>query len=199
MKKELNKIILFIGFLVVVVGAWIVAFDVAPRVLVSTFSLPMIAAVLALAFVNSANNSLKTVGYSLAILLGAFGLRMIWFDWLYTTGELISAIGFIIMALATVCYLIVRLLALFGFVKKTRNHASSESICLWNELTRYKEMLEDGILTEEEFSELKQKAMTGADAKEPTMDDLKKWKKLLDQQIINDEEFIAIKKNIFAK
>ena len=56
-----------------------------------------------------------------------------------------------------------------------------------------------GILTEEEFVELKQRAMEGSGNQSPSMDDLKKWKKLLDQQVINQEEFSTIKRNIFSK
>ena len=60
-------------------------------------------------------------------------------------------------------------------------------------------MLQDKILSEEEFDSLKQKTLANAEAKAISIDDLKKWKKLLDQQIITEAEFKQIKDNIFNK
>ena len=200
MKKEFNKIILFIGLAVAIIGVWYMAIASELSFLMNAFSVPLIAAILAFTFVCTSKDSLKTVGYALSALLGAHGLRtIVLFDGYIRISEMITAVGFIIMSLATVCHLIMILLGLLGFVKKNRNNATADANGLCDELTHYKELLKDGILNEEEFAELKQKAMEGADQKAPTMDDLKKWKKLLDQQVINDEEFVAIKKNIFAK
>lgn len=201
MKKEINKIVLFLGFLTTVAGVWVSAFTDYVR---DAITLTMIAAVLAIAFVNASNNVLKTVGYSLSAVLGAIGLDSIILmfnskTYIISTGTFVTSIGMVIMSLGTLIYFVVFVLNFFGFVKTRAKNAPADAPCLYNELSRYKEMLGDGILTEEEFSELKQKAMDGADMQVPSMDDLKKWKRLLDQQVITQEEFASIKKNIFAK
>ena len=67
---------------------------------------------------------------------------------------------------------------------------------LLNELTRYKEMQDEKVLTEEEFAELKQRIMENTNNKISSVEDLKKWKKLLDQQIITEEEFAGKKKQL---
>lgn len=199
MKKEVNKIIMFLGFLVTIVGAWVGVLTVKDYIF-NTLNLTVIAVILAFAFVNSSNNVLKNVGYSLSAFVGAIGLDLILdMGKKLKVGMLIMPVGMIIMALATVIYFVVFLLKFFGFVKVDGKNSVGDAPCLWNELGHYKEMLTDGILTEDEFSDLKQKAMENADIQAPSMDDLKKWKKLLDQQIITEEEFAAIKKNIFAK
>ena len=194
MKKEVNKIIAFLGFLAALTGIWFSAFS---ALTFGGVNMTVIALILAFAFVNASNNVLKIIGYSLNVCLGAIGMsnlvRLPYVD----VGTLVMAIGMLIMTLATVIYFFVFLLGYFGFVKQ-KDKKSSEAPSLWSELNRYKEMEEDGILTAEEFSDLKQKAMDGADTTVPTMDDLKKWKKLLDQQVITAEEFASIKKNIFA-
>ena len=194
MKKEVNKIVSFLGFLTALAGIWISAFS---AISFGGFDLTVIALILALAFVNASNNVLKIIGYSLNACLGAIGLgtliRIPYLD----IGTRVMAIGMLIMTLATIIYFFVFLLGYFGFVKQ-KDKKAEEGSSLWNELNRYKELQEEGILTAEEFADLKQKAMDGADTSVPTMDDLKKWKKLLDQQVITAEEFASIKKNIFA-
>lgn len=197
MKKEINKIVLFLGFLTTVVGFWISVFT---DYVFGGLNLTVIAVLLAFAFVNASNNVLKIVGYSLNVILGAIGLKaMLTLGVYFSVGTLVMSIGMLIMTLATVIYFVVFLLNYFGFVKTGTKNDVADAPCLWNELSRYKEMLADGIITADEFSELKQKAMEDADIQTPSIDDLKKWKKLLDQQIITDEEFASVKKNIFAK
>ena len=198
MKKEFNKIVLFIGLLVTMVGFWLRSFG-------STFvglDFTLIVMICAFGFVLVTNTVLKTMGYCLSATFGAIGisniLKMTAANEL-SIGLLTMSIGMIVMSLAAVIYFVRFLLGYFGFVKKIDKQGNLNEDCLWKELSRYKELLEDGILTEEEFSELKQRAMDGADRESTSMDDLKKWKKLMDQQVIDAEEFSSIKKNIFAK
>ena len=199
MKKEVNKIILFLGFLMAMVGLWLTALN---NPSFTALSFTMITVILAFAFVNATNNVLKIVGYSLCGTLGASGIYalLVELSAMYISiGAVLMAVGMILMALAALIYLVAFLLGFFGFVKKNEKGGDNEVSCLWTELGRYKEMQADGILTEDEFVELKQRAMDGSGNQSPSMDDLKKWKKLLDQQVITEEEFGAIKKNIFAK
>ena len=201
MKREFNRIVLFLGFLTAIVGLWITALK-SPAFVGLDFS--VIAVILAFSFVNASNCVLKIVGYSLCGVLGANGLRAMLqliggVEEYFSIGSFVMSLGMVIMSIAALIYLVVLILGFLGFVKKSANGRHAEDSCLWTELGRYKEMLEDGILTEEEFVELKQRAMEGSSNQSPSMDDLKKWKKLLDQQVINQEEFATIKKNIFSK
>lgn len=199
MKKEFNKIVLFVGFLTALVGIWVSVFT---SLVFQGLSITALAVILSFAFVNSTNKALKTVGYSISAVLGAIGTNVIltmFIEEAIDIGAFIFAVGMVIMAFAALVYLFVFVLNYFGFVKNGQKEASKESACLCNELIRFKEMKEDGILTADEFSDLKQKAMDGAETTTSSMDDLKKWKKLLDQQVITEEEFASIKKNIFAK
>ena len=193
MKKEFNKIVAFIGFLTTLVGLWIGAFITYAY---QGLNLVVIAVILAFAFINASNNVLKIVGYSLNVVLGAIGINAILIP--FNVGTLVASIGMMIMTLATLIYFVMFVLSFFGFVKAAKD-GGKDAPCLWNELGRYKEMLTDGILTQDEFTELKQKAMENANVDVPSIDDLKKWKKLLDQQVITEDEFASIKKNIFAK
>ncbi len=207
MKKEINKIILFIGFLTTLVGLWLGVFTAEEAYEFEMLLSGVLTIVLAFAFVNAANKVLNIIGYSFSAILGAVGLSNILLAPIEIedgyevvvlgTGTLVMSIGMIIMAFAAIIYLFVVLLNFFGFVKKTEKE--TKNTCLLGELARYKEMQDDGILTVEEFSDLKQKAFEGADTDAPSMDDLKKWKKLLDQKVISEEEFANIKKNLFAK
>ncbi len=200
MKKEVNKIILTLGFITSMVGLWYNAINGNLNRVVYAFEVSMLAAVLAIAFIFASNTTLKNLGYGLTALLGATGIRsIILMDGNIYIGLLIPAIGFIIMSLSGILYLFALLFKFFGFVKKNDQQNCLVSSGLLNELARYKEMQDDKVLTEEEFSELKQRAMENTDNKISSVEDLKKWKKLLDQQIITEEEFANIKKNIFAK
>lgn len=200
MKKELNKIIMFIGFAVMVVG-WIIAaasevevedYDIAITYTVVT--LANIAAILAIAFVFAKNGVVKNVGYALSALVGAEGVGLIVNG---SDEEMVAAIGAILMLVAAVLYFFVVCLKFFGFVKGGEKAATSNNIAAV--LTGYKEMKEEEVITEEEFNGLKQKLFDGTEQKVNSVDDLKKWKKLLDQKVITDEEFSKIKSDIFAK
>ena len=196
MKKEFNKIVLFIGFLATIVGLWISIFT---GYVFMGLDLAIISVILALAFVNATNNVLKIVGYSLNVVTGAIGLRALCLMPYFDLGTLIMAIGMMIMTFASIVYFFGFLLAYLGFVKASETESGGEDSHLFNELVRYKEMQDEGILSADEFADLKQNVMGAIDDVKLTMDDLKKWKNLLDQNVITEAEFTYIKKNIFAK
>ena len=117
MKKEFNKIVLFVGFLTVLVGIWISVFT---SLVFEGLSATALAVILSFAFVNSSNKVLKTVGYSISAVLGATGIGAILamlIEGYIDIGAFISAVGMVLMAFAALVYLFVFVLNYFGFVK----------------------------------------------------------------------------------
>ena len=195
MKKTITNIMMFVGYLVMLVGFVIAGLDKKSTALVLTmvFAYPAIAATLALCFIHAKNNVVKNVGYALAALAGVYGILM-----LVSEMMLVSAIGLIVMLLASLGYVVVLLLEFFGFVKadKMLNITNDVSTLLG----KYKEMEKEQVITEEEFLQLKAQALqTLAEKEEASLEDLKKWKKLLDQKVITEEEFAQLKAKVFTK
>ena len=194
MKKEINKVIMTIGFIFVVVGLLIYGLDDELAVL-TVFTYANIAAVLATAFIFAKNSVAQNVGYGLGALVGVYGISCIVNE--SATGVIIFSIGMILMLLAAILYFIVVALKFFGFVKGGNVTASGCNGNISDVLGRYKEMEKEKVLTAEEFDELKKKALDAVQEKAVSLDDLKKWKKMLDQQVITEEEFAAMKAKAF--
>ncbi len=200
MKKTLNQIFMVIGFVVTVIGILLANVESYGAVL-ATFAIPAIAAVFAVTCIFAANNVIKSIGYALASLVASYGIGVLsWIDPKnLEIGVLVSAVGMTLMGVAVLLYGLIFVLKLFGFVKSTQPKESKALNSALEELGHYKELLQDKILTEDEFADLKQKALANSDKKAISIDDLKKWKKLLDQQIITEAEFAQIKEEIFNK
>ncbi len=201
MKKELNKIIIIIGFIVTVVGACLAVLIDTPPVPMSSTIISNIAALLAVTFIFASNSIIKNIGYTLSVLLVIDSLKaLVLKATLGSIGFIVYYIGFIVMAVGALIYFAINFLAYCGFVKKDRQISKENyNKNLLDELMRYKEMQQEKVLTDEEFSELKEKILENNAAKTNSIDDLKKWKKLVDQQVITDEEFSKIKTDIFNK
>ena len=199
MKKALNQIVMVLGFVVLVIGTALANLSTAAAI-PATFVTVNLAAIFAVTCIFAANNVIKNIGYALAAFVAAYGAGVIaWF--VPETGDigtLVASIGMLIMGVAVLLYALLFVLKAFGFVKNGTCEESKTAATL-DELGRYKEMLQEKILSEEEFDSLKQKILATAEAKAISIDDLKKWKKLLDQQIITEAEFKQIKDNIFNK
>ena len=204
MKKELNKTIIFIGFIVVAIGLVIsgIVEGIAINALFLTinFISVYLAAVLATVFVFTENGILKNVGYGLIAMLGAFGIAGVTYMSNLAIGVMVSSIGMVVMFLGAIIHFFMICLKFFGFVKvKEQKIGSEKGKDILDVLTYYKDMQNEKILTEEEFEDVKKKLLSDIGDKASSMDDLKKWKKLLDQKIINEEEFSSIKAEIFCK
>ena len=197
MKKTLNQFVMILGFIVVIIGT-IMANVLTSGASVTTFTTVNVAAIFAVTCIFAANSIIKNIGYGLAAFVASFGIGVVaWVDpENLNIGEVIAAFGMIIMGVAALLYALIYVLRAFGFVKK--GVAKEDTIAL-DELGRYKEMLQDNILSDDEFDGLKQKVLATEAAKAISIDDLKKWKKLLDQQVITEAEFKQIKENIFNK
>lgn len=191
MKKSIVTAIMFIGFILVAVGALLEDPTIA---MASAFSTPFLAAALAVCFIGAKNNVVKNVGFALATLMGIYGVALM------VNGTLIvSGIGMIVMLLAALIYVVPVVLNYFGFVKGKENGTALRTD-ISSLLGKYKEMEAEKVINEEEFTHLKAKALQMLSEKENVnLDDLKKWKKLLDQQVINEEEFAQLKAKIFTK
>ena len=196
MKKELNKILMFIGFIVTVVGAIICGVSNKANFAL-VFTIPNLAAVFALTLIFAKNETVKNTGYALAGLVGAYGVATIASE---NEDLMVAAVGMILMLVAAAIYFFVICLKFFGFVKDSEKRSvHSESGNLLATLEKYKEMQQEKVLSEEEFADLKQKVFAAVEHKAVSVEDLKKWKKLLDQKVITEEEFAQIKADIFNK
>ena len=196
MKKELSKIIIFIGFIVVLLGVIldVLALDsfTASAIISSSTSLSYIAVALATCFVFAKNKTLQNVGFSLAALEGIIGLLNI------LVSEVLSfvSVGKAIMFVACIIQLLVICLTFFGYSKgKTKTETQDVAVLL----NSYKEMQNEKVITEEEYISLKQATLSSINNDNPTLTDLRKWKKLLDQSVITEEEFANLKSKIFNK
>ena len=202
MKKQINQIIIVLGFVVAVIGACMASAMRSPIASISTSAIANIAALLAVTFLFANHPVVKNIGYTLAVLLSVDAVAglMLAKPCTQNIGFIIYCIGFLLMTVGALIYFLMVFLTYCGFVKsgkKTANHSCKGN--LLDELIRYKEMQQEKVLTEEEFSELKQKMLENSENKSDSIDDLKKWKKLLDQQVITEEEFSKIKADIFCK
>ncbi len=202
MKKQINQIIIVLGFVVAVIGACLAAALSSVAGFVSTTAIANIAALLAVTFIFANHSVIKNIGYTLAALLaidGIAGLMIVEVS-AQTIGFIIYCFGILLMTIGSLIYFLMQFLTYCGFVKHSKkNTINSCKGNLLDELIRYKEMQQEKVLTEEEFSELKQKMLENSENKSDSIDDLKKWKKLLDQQVITEEEFSKIKADIFCK
>ena len=193
MKKEFNKILMVVGFVVAALGAFLM--PMMEKVVESTLSSAYIVPVLAVCFVFAKNNVLKNVGYALTVLCGADGINYL-INGSGTALILIGA-GLLIMFVAAVIYFLLLCLKFFGFVKSGKvSCGGSDPIKV---LSQYNELVNEKIVTEEEFDELKKNLLASNETKVGSIEDLKKWKKALDQKIITEEEYASVKAGIFVK
>ena len=195
MKKSLTKLVMFAGFIIVVIGIIVDSMITElPAIAFSSLELSVVAAILAICFINAKNNVLINVGYCMAGILGACGLANFM---TLSSSELnmVTSVGYMVMGVSAVFYLFTTILDFFGFVKNGRSADNDGNIVAV--LNKYKEMEKEKVITADEFDNLKAKALKCADGEEYSVEDLKKWKKLFDQQIINEEEFASVKSKIF--
>ncbi len=201
MKKEWNKVVMVIGFLVSVLGAIIGAIESlkGATLILGYATSTMLVALLGAAFVFAKNSVVKNVGYGLAAIVGVWGIATIMDVNAVTAavGYMISCVGAIIMLVASFIYFIVLALDFFGFVKRKSEEA--KKACAIDALPEYKAMKDEQLLTDEEFEGVKRSVLENAEVKINSLYDLKKWKKLLDQKVITEEEFSAVKKEYFSK
>lgn len=192
MKKELNQIIMVIGFAIALVGVVIDSLNKTP-VISTLLTTGTISVVLSTAFIFSGNNTVKNVGYGLGAFIGANGIYI-----LAQGGEFIGAmvfgIGLIVIFVATFLYFLLLCLKFFGFAKNTEANPTT-----LDKLFAYKQLLDEKVVNEQEFNELKKKLLSVSENKVPTIEDLKKWRKAVDQKIISEQEYDALKTKILLK
>ncbi len=203
MKKELNKIIIFIGYTVFFVGVVLsgASDTMEIAILLATINIVSVylAILLSVPFIFAENKLLKNIGYSLIALSSGYALSIVLTAGI-ETGMMISSVGMLVMFLGALMRFIMICLNFFGFIKTADGSSTvDKSRDALNILAYYKELQNENILTDEEFEETKQKLLNDMRPKANTMDDIKKWKKLLDQKVINEEEFTAIKAEMLGK
>lgn len=196
--KSVKKFVMVIGFIVLIVGIIIASLFDTGLVMNNAFFYYYIAAVLATTFIFSKNEIVKYVGYGLAAVNGGIGLSIITSAGFYDMGAMIEGIGLLTMLLSSFLYIFEIFLGLLGFIKTDKVN-SEKKYSFVEILEKYKQLQKDGIVTEEEYEELKNKTLNNTEKKVDSFDDLKKWKKLLDQEVITEEEFSEVKASYFKK
>lgn len=197
MKKSIIKIIIAIGFFVVVLGAMLDPMTkqrAAAFVLSNIFVYIAVAAILGTVFVFSKNTTLANAGYALCAIVGTFGVTFMMYSDSYPIT--VTSIGLVIMFVGAVLQFLLVTINFFGFIKAEDGKAGGE---IYTILTKYKEMEKDKIISEEEFNDLKTKTFAANPTDKVSLEDIKKWKKLLDQNIITETEFANMKAKIFKK
>lgn len=194
MKKfEINKIVIFVGFVFYVLGMLLDTFSFNPT-FVASLQATSIYVLLGAFFIYAKNTVVQKIGYGLCAISGIIGLyTILWTD--FTTGALISSCGSVIMLLGSIIVFITLILSLFGFTKGS----SSKTNDVISSLSAYSSLKDENVITDEEFTTLKQSALENCNGKSLSFSDLKQWKKLLDQKIITEEEFTSVKADLFKK
>lgn len=182
-----------IGFIVAALGT--ILSPMMALSLESILSTTFIVPILVVCFIFAKNATLKNVGYALAVICGTNGITAIFYG--VSIDQLLIGIGLLVMFIAAVLYFLVICLKFFGFVKSGKgNCPASDPIHV---LSQYKDLVNEKIVTEEEFDELKRNLLANGDNKVNSLEDLKKWKKALDQKIITEEEYASVKASVFSK
>ncbi|MBR3894513.1 MAG: SHOCT domain-containing protein [Clostridia bacterium] len=214
MKKEISKILIVIGLIVVLLGFLLDGlvnkidadelskydYGYAYRAdsmrngsgaLISGTALgDCLFVAIACAFALSKNQSFVNMGYLLGAIAGIFCIVM------FPSGKymlIISSLGMILMLIAAVIYLVSKMLNFFGFVKAGATSVSDTSTLL----KQYKQMEENAIITADEFVALKSKLFHDFKPRANSLEELKNWKALCDQGIITEEEFSNVKSKLF--
>ena len=203
MKKfEINKKIIFVGFILYVIGITLGSitydysdiYDFLDLTFWNFLQLTSVSVLLGSFFIYAKNIVVQRIGYGLCAISGAMGLKILLWS-AYNTGIMIACIGCILMLLGVIIVFITLILGLFGFTKT----GASKTNDIISSLSAYNTLKAENVITEEEFSNLKQQALENCNGKSLSFADLKQWKKLLDQKIITADEFSSVKADLFKK
>lgn len=207
MKKEINQILIVIGFIVVLVGlilapitSVVPSIDGGEVIIPAQINLSSIAIVslLGATFIFAKNSIVKNIGYGLCAIDAGVALNALFNG--YNIGLMIYAFGYFIMLIGALLYFLVVVLKFFGFVKDKKTDSTiSETTNLLDALNKYRTLVEETILSEEEFNDIKANLFASTSNKAKSIDDLKKWKKAVEQNVITEEEYASIKSGILNK
>ena len=193
MKDKVKKILVFIGFMLIAVGAIISGLGST----ISLTSLGYLGGVFVICFINSNNKTLVNFGYAIAGIGIADGVVAITMK-NAKIADILGGAGMILMGVAALLYAIGIVCRFFGVTRTKKGYKNNEMSTI-EEIETYAEMKKDGILTEEEFVEMKNKVFKVEETTKSNIEDLKKWKKLFDQKVITEEEFSSVKAEVLKK
>lgn len=193
---EINKIVIFVGFILYVIGITLSAFayDFTDFTFWSLLELTTVSVLLGSFFIYAKNIVVQRIGYGLCAINGVMGLKILLWS-AHNTGIMLASIGCIFMLLGSIIVFITLILSIFGFTKNAVNKTND----VITSLSAYNNLKAENVITEEEFSNLKQQALENCNGKHLSFSDLKQWKKLLDQKIITADEFSSVKADLFKK
>lgn len=200
MKKNIIKTIIFLGFIIAVLGAIIDPMIANAELRAYAFLFTnvsvyiAVASVLGTVFVFSKNATVENVGYALCAFVGVLGVVLIMNRNVFPL--MLIPVGFIVMLVGAILQFLLIAIKFFGFIKaEDKKVIGDVSVTLM----KYKELEKDKVISEEEFNDLKTKTLAANAKDSVSLEDLKKWKKLLDQGIITETEFTNMKAKLFTK
>ncbi|MBQ3235212.1 MAG: SHOCT domain-containing protein [Clostridia bacterium] len=191
MKKNFYYITITLGFVLYLVCSILASLSEGYAPFVEGMNLYVI---LMIAFCFSKNKTLNIVGYSIGgiiIVYSIFALNVL------GQGDdfnlLLPYISALVMGAASVVYFVGLCLKFFGFIKKNGCQDTQDSKI--DLLRLYAELNKDGLLTDEEFAEIKSSVIKGSiKENKEKLAQIKELKKLFDEQVITKEEFITFNK-----
>ena len=115
MKKTACQIITIIGAIIAVIGIIIDAITYGSSITVfSIVDLSAVAAIVGVAFIFGKNKENAYLGYLITLILGVSSLTTLIFA---TVSPKISAIGFVVMSVASIVFFFIQFVKLLGFKK----------------------------------------------------------------------------------
>ena len=122
------------------------------------------------------------------------------FTCLFGSGEFaLIGVGLIVMFIGALIYFLTLVLAFFGFVKGEAKSCPAQTTDLLVAIGKYKDLVNETVLSEEEFVELKKNLLSSTSKKATSIEDLKRWKKAVEQSLITEDEYQSIKSSILTK
>lgn len=194
MKRSVRTVILFLGFLVCMLG-FVLDRVLFPRYEIFDYALSFVPLfIFPVIFVFCKKEALVNAGY---VLAGLVGIQAVC-DVIATETVYVAYIGEILMLLAALIQLGDIVLKFFGFSKSKQEKKIAANVDqdLMDKILEYKALAAEEVISTEEFESLKGKLLGTQKETRGSLGDLKKWKKLLDQGVLTQEEFSKIKVSI---
>ena len=189
--KKFNLIFISIVFVAFVITSILASFNAYYMEIFSSLNFYV---VLMVAFCFAKSKVLNVVGYCIGGLIGVVSLNYII---VLAQGDvfllLLPCFASIALFIPSVVYFVSACLRSLGFIKNSGVQQSQDSKI--DLLRLYGELNKDGLITEEEFANVKKSVIVGGvkENKEKLVQ-LRELKKLFDEQVITKDEFVSFNK-----
>ena len=143
-----------------------------------------IAVALAVCFVFVKNEVIKNAGFSLSAICGAYGIisfrnLMVEVEGVDSSVS-VASIGLTVMFVGACIFAILKIISFFGFVQSPCSNTYDE---VFSQLAKCRELVKEGIVTDEEVSSIKNGLFKNIDTFKINITDLKKFKNFLTRKL----------------